>query len=78
MKTGRIYWVKWDDAHMGEPGWKDPKEDHDVCWAESVGFLVKKTKRKIVLCQTVGEQPGIAALIAIPTGCVVVVRRLSL
>ena len=50
----------------------------DPCMCVTVGFLVKKTKKKIVLVQSLGEADGANATIAIPISTVVCQGKVKL
>ena len=71
----RIVEVKWSDsASNGE--WHRPKIKMGLARAKSVGYLKQKTKRKVVLVQSIGENQ-LQGLIAIPRSCVKRIRKLK-
>lgn len=70
MKVVHVQWV--DAASLG--GWRGKREaeifiEGELNPVHTVGILVKRTKKKIVLIQTHGINE-VLGLFEIPTGCV--------
>lgn len=74
-----LVFVVWEDI-IGNGSWgaleDAPSLSPVVCL--STGFLVSKTKRKIVITQTLGEHKGVSGLLAIPTGAILSQGRVKL
>lgn len=72
---GKLVHVSWLDA-TSENGWHKDAPNMD-CWeCESVGFVVKHTRRRLVLCSTIGEgQSG--QTIVLPIGMIKRIRKLK-
>lgn len=69
--------VEWRDA-AGHLSWFEEGKSGELAACVSVGYIIERTKRKIVLAQTVGSSFGRVMTTghqAIPAGCVVRVRR---
>jgi len=69
--------VEWRDI-MSWSGWnddliKDNKDEPGLFY--SVGFLVRRTKTKLTICDTC---PGVGNVTTFPMGCVVSVKEISL
>lgn len=61
MKTGMypydIVEIIWDDAEAHEAGWQAPPETLTPALCMTVGFLVKESKRHLIISHTTdGEQ----------------------
>lgn len=65
--TGDGSWIALEDAAQLNPV---------VC--VSVGYLVKKTKKKLVLAQTSGEHSAVNGRLSIPIGAIVAQGRVKL
>ena len=65
--------IEWDDASTSKLGWEDIAvyRAEEVVACRSVGYLIRKDKRQVVIVQTqVGNQTGVMREIAIPRGMV--------
>lgn len=75
-----IVHIRWIDAQT-EHGWEDLREalaDSDAPICESVGFVIRRDKKQIVLAQTIGGSE-INGRITIPRAWIVgEIRALSL
>ena len=71
--------VVWIDS-SGNGSWVYGEEigSLDPCMCISVGFLVKKTKKKIVIVQSLGETDGVNATIAIPVSTIICKGKVKL
>lgn len=79
-KPRHLYRVEWEDsASLG--GWRTEekilKDARTTVNIVSVGYLVRKGKQEIVLCQSYDEQGKINDTISIPVGCVRNIRRIT-
>ena len=76
IKNLKIVKVKWVDA-VNYQGWQDKEKYKDrLTAAVTVGFLFKKTKRRIVIVGNVGESQ-ISGMVVIPSGWVKSIKYLS-
>ncbi len=76
-----LYRVDWVDS-TSRGGWRyadrDRKEHLSAVRCVSTGYLVKRNKREIMLCQSYEEsEDRINDTIAIPMGCVQKIRKLK-
>ena len=78
MKKKRVVEVVWVDA-CSDDGWTDSediKAGSDYI-AVSVGFLLLRDKRRVILTQSLGQNDKCGGYLQIPAGCVKRVRRLG-
>lgn len=71
--------VEWDDANSNAR-WQDlgeMKNNHHVALCKSVGYLLKRDKKEILLVQTQAPEGDGAGVISIPIGFVRRVRRIK-
>jgi len=80
MKKFTLVEVYWVDSRQTSPSWEFIKSMKlpKICKCRSVGYLIKKTKCKIVIAQNVGdlasENPQGSGFFTIPTKCVIWLR----
>lgn len=76
--------ISWEDSAIGHHGWQaitDVKKPA-VCRIASVGWIVKRTKKALILAQNVGGLDGratgqVSNLIHIPASCILSEEILS-
>jgi len=70
----RLVIVLWEDSAGSRPYWEQA-----VCTAtvSSVGHLVRRNKKELVLAQSKAKDGDWGGLFAIPAGCVKSVRRVK-
>ncbi len=61
--------VRWEDI-ISETGWCNPEEVSCPVF-ETIGYLIKDTKKYLVICDTV---PDYGTVTVFPKGCVLEVR----
>lgn len=68
MKKYRRVLVTWMDAFHSNKGWEDPTEAANessvVC--ESLGYLLRRGKKEVVLAQTLSSDGEVVGRITIP------------
>lgn len=71
MSQPKLVLVEWEDA-LHEFGWLDefPKADPDHVMCQTVGWLMVKTKKHIVVAQTISGDDSLAQTLQIPMGMV--------
>ena len=73
MKLVLIEWV--DSTSMG--GWTD-NDDMDLCECETVGFLLKEDKKKVIVAQSISDgATRYCDRFGIPRGCIKSIRKLK-
>ena len=67
----KIYYVEWLDSSMSTHGWqaRSVGEELDLCLCKSVGIIIKKTKKRIVIAPTWSEE-NTSQEGAIPKSCI--------
>lgn len=68
MKKYRKVLVTWHDA-VTKTGWEEPADavvDHHTQECESIGYIIHRTKKDIVLAQTISQDGQINGRITIP------------
>ena len=75
--------IRWIDT-TGSRGWRDAEAwdkwlSSDGAAQETVGFLLKRTKKYIAVVQSVQQcdDPNMDAILQIPAGVILSVRRLQ-
>lgn len=72
--------VTWVDSTMLRFGWQDPEEYQDEFSRSytitTVGYIVHRTKRELVLVMNRSENGQVGDGIAIPTGCILKIRTI--
>ena len=70
--------VEWWDPASPTPSWisRDEAEDFEPCAVVTVGTILRRTRRVLVIAATIGAHGQVADVTAIPIGCVRRVRRL--
>ena len=58
--------IEWEDIES-RVGWCEDDTDIDPPVFYTVGYLVKKTKKKLIMCDT---EPGTGNVTVFPMGCV--------
>lgn len=77
MTKLRLVMVTWRDA-CSIDGWRSPAdEDFDTADVVSVGWLLERTKKKIVLASSMCSEGGVNSVVVIPTPWVGSVRKLK-
>jgi len=70
----KIVVVEWADSTTST-GWEnDP--DLELCICETVGYLAKKTREKVVLIQSISDGNNVDNKFAIPRGCIKSIKEL--
>ena len=74
-KRLKVYLVEWIDS-TSETGWT---HDHDLelSTCKTVGYLIKKTKDKVVLVQSMSDSDSIDNKFAIPRKCITSITELK-
>ena len=76
-KPGALVEVHWTDSYTMH-GWRgDEQPDGEPLECRSVGYLVKRSKKVVVVCQNVSEQGSTGDWMTIPASCIRRVRRLK-
>ena len=65
LRTNETYYVLWNDASFSAGNWLENGTELELSITESVGFLIKKDKHKIILAQN-RNKDSVGQLIAIP------------
>lgn len=69
--------VLWDDPHTEDSTWLDLDSLGQASFTiRSVGFLLKKDKRQVVLVQSLTDDERGATTLSIPRGCIRRIRRI--
>lgn len=68
----KIVVVKWEDI-QSETGWSEDLDPEPPVF-NTVGYLVTKTKRKVVICDTV---PGNGTITVFPSGCILEIKEIG-
>ena len=66
--------VKWHDAVNATMAWQTNVE---VCPITTIGFLIKKDRRQVIVAHSMSEDGQFAGRFAIPLGMLVEVRELG-
>ena len=71
MSQPKLVLVEWEDA-LHEFGWLDemPSKSPDDVMCYTVGWQMVKTKKHIIVAQTISGDDGIAQTLQIPMGMV--------
>lgn len=82
IPTGSKVHVTWLDHHsLSEKEWKTLEDleaqDFPDCVCETVGFLVKKDKNKIMIAQNKSDGNDYADLMVIITLCIKKIRKVK-
>lgn len=75
LRAVRVEWV--DSASTGRWRHRKEAERFDVVACTTVGFVVSRNSKRIVLAQSVSEDDDVCDTMTIPAGCVKRVRRLK-
>ena len=78
-EPGSLVLVTWRDSCSPGRKWQDRdwvKDNYTAVTCRSVGWLVRRDKKDLVLCASYG-QPEVGDVTAIPSACVVSVKRLK-
>ena len=76
-KPGHLVEIHWIDS-CSTQGWLgDDQPDGKPLECRSVGYLVKRSKTGVVVCQNVSEQGATGQWMTIPASCIRRVRRLK-
>lgn len=84
MKTYSLIEIVWEDSRSPNVGWQFTKEADmpDICKCKTVGYLIEKTKKKVVVAQNVGDlhsnQVQVNGLMTIPMRCVIHMKIVKL
>lgn len=71
----KIVEVVWNDSTSTQ-GW-DSTPDMELCSCKTVGYLIQKTKGKVILAQSLGDGMPYYNKFAIPRGCIVSITELQ-
>ena len=71
----KVVMVEWVDS-TSESGWTHD-HDLDLSICKTVGFLVKKTKDKIVLIQSISDNDNVDNKFAVPRVCIKSIKELE-
>lgn len=79
MSQPKLVLVEWEDA-LHEFGWLDEflKADPDHVICQTVGWLMVKTKKHIVVAQTISGDDSRAQTLQIPMGMVHSIKPLAI
>ena len=73
----KAYRIVWEDSAGPLGGvWHDEDEDVDTVTVTTVGYLVKKTKRRIVIAHSRHDGGQLGGVLAIPRSAVRSMKRL--
>jgi hypothetical protein len=70
-KSQKLVLVQWDDAASVTSAWQ---KEVGVVGCETVGFLVKKDKKEVVIAHTLASDGDFGGKFAIPRGMVKVIK----
>jgi len=85
-KTKKLVYIKWCDAIGRFESWNTKEEalewgDNDYWHVESVGWIMKETKKYIILCSKIGlaqsEEPMYGQLFKLPKTWIIERRTLK-
>ena len=78
MSQPKLVLVEWEDA-LHEFGWLDnmPSKNPDDVMCYTVGWQMVKTKKHIIVAQTISGEDGVAQTLQIPMGMVHSIRQLT-
>lgn len=68
--------VDWVDSGANNR-WRDELCEPEIIESRSVGFLIRKNKSELVLCNSTNELGHYAGTIAIPVACIRHVERMA-
>ena len=68
LSPGDLVMIEWHDAASATTAWQDDVNIHPCT---SIGFLVKESKKQLVIAHTKAEDGDYAGKFAIPRGFVV-------
>ena len=65
----QIVEVEWEDS-CAEMGWHTPRDikGYDVSHCRSVGYLLGKDRKKVVILQSASDSPSFCEALTIPRG----------
>ena len=76
MAKDKLVLVKWEDAGSRSK-WTDKNaEEMNLIICRSVGYLLKKTAKKVIIYATRNDQNDIGDQTCIPRGCVKSIRNI--
>ena len=65
--TRRLVRVEWyDAAHIGAGGWVSARDVHTGAKVTTVGFVLRRTRRWLVVAQSLGPDDTATGVFAIP------------
>jgi hypothetical protein len=83
-KLGALLLIRWQDSCASDLGWSftDRLGKMRPVLIETVGWVVKRTKKQVTLAQNVGGlekggHPQVCCLMTIPVGCIVMEQALG-
>jgi hypothetical protein len=72
VQKTRAVEIEWEDSVLHGGGWiplSEAVEDHDMMMCRSIGYVIKKTKSEIVICNSV-HLNNVAGVTSIPRSAV--------
>ena len=72
----KIIEVEWEDSCSIANQWMKPNGDLEPSLCKSVGYLVSKNKKRIVIAQNYNDESGeVHNQFIIPRGCVIKIKE---
>ncbi len=68
--------VEWDDS-AASAHWQEPDVKSQPMKCRTAGYLLRETKKYVVIALTVANDGGTISPLAIPKGCITRRRRLK-
>jgi hypothetical protein len=73
----KIVYLKWVDSTSWE-GWKNlPLTDSKMCEIETIGYVIKETKKKIVIAHSISNANHTNGILSIPKGALLKRRNIK-
>jgi len=71
----KVY-LKWRDSTSWN-GWHNlPLTDYKIVEIETIGFVIKETKNKIVIAHSISSENHVNGILAIPKGVIIKRRKI--
>ncbi len=83
MRKYSLVEIVWEDSRSPSVGWQfiQKADIPNICKCKTVGYLMKKTKRKVVVAQSIGDvrsnQVQVNGFMTIPMRCVMKIVKLK-
>lgn len=74
----RLVEVKWVDSALNI-GWKSEySKETSISQCKTVGYLIKKNKKQLVIAMNINDSGGYSEAMAIPIGCVKSIKKVKI